>query len=66
MQFSQVLTVPAVEGLSLGDNISPQLPLLIITDVIYSLFTGMDSKYRTALFQDTLTAIGKKKSDLQE
>ena len=66
VQFSQVLTVPAVEGLSLGDNISPQLPLLIITDVIYSLFTGMDSKYRTALFQDTLTAIGKKKNDLQE
>ena len=61
-QFGQILTVPAVEGLSLGDNISPQLPFLIITDVIYSLFMGMDSKYRTALFQDTLTAIGKKES----
>ena len=61
-QFGQILTVPAVEGLSLGDNISPQLPFLIITDVIDSLFMGMDSKYRTALFQDTLTAIGKKES----
>ena len=29
-QFGQILTVPAVEGLSLGDNISPQLPFLII------------------------------------
>lgn len=55
--FRQVLIVPSIEGLSLGDNISPQLPLLILTDIIYSFFMGMDSNYKSALLQDTLTAI---------
>ena len=57
--FRQLLVVPSIEGLSLGDNISPQFPLLILTDIIYSLFIGIDSKYKAALFQDTLTAIQK-------
>ena len=40
-----------------GDNISPQFPLLILTDIIYSCYMGMDSNYKTALLQDTLSAI---------
>lgn len=55
--FRQVLIVPSIEGLSLGDNISPQVPLLILTDIIYSFFMGMDSNYKSALLQDTLSAI---------
>ena len=55
--FRQVLIVPSIEGLSLGDNISPQVPLLILTDIIYSFFMGMDSNYKSALLQDTLSAL---------
>ncbi len=56
-EFQQILIVPSIEGLSMGDNISPQFPLLILTDIIYSLFNEIDHKYKAALFQDTLTAI---------
>lgn len=55
--FRHVLIIPSIEGLSLGDNISPQFPLLILTDIIYSCYMGMDSNYKTALLQDTLSAI---------
>ena len=55
--FRHVLIIPSIEGLSLGDNISPQFPLLILADIIYSCYMGMDSNYKTALLQDTLSAI---------
>ena len=35
-----MLIIPSIEGLSLGDNISPQFPLLILTDIIYSCYMG--------------------------
>lgn len=60
--FDNILLLPSIEGLSAGDNISPQFPILIATDFIYSSFMDIDSNYKTALFKDTLTALNKEYS----
>lgn len=57
--FDEIVNVPSIAGLSQGDNISPQLPILIITDIIYNRFMNKDTHYKQALFQDTLSAISK-------
>lgn len=57
--FDEVVNIPSLKGLSQGDNISPQFPVLIATDIIYNRFMNKDTRYKQALFQDTLSAINK-------
>lgn len=59
-QFDEVILLPTIEHLSEGNNISPQFPVLVATDIIYSYFLKTDIKYKSALFNDTLLALKSK------
>lgn len=55
--FDEIVLLPMIENLSEGNNISPQFPALVATDIIYSYFLKSDLQYKSALFNDTLYAL---------
>lgn len=56
-QISEMIPVASVRNLSYGNRISPQLPLLIIIDIIYDYFMEVDNINKDLLFNQSLQAL---------
>lgn len=56
--FDEVLLVPGLERLNFGSLISPQFPLLVMTDLIYSSLMQTDPEEKSRLIESTAGAIG--------
>lgn len=48
------VTVASVHKLSYGNRISPQLPLLMIVDILYAYYLGMDRQTKEKIFKETI------------
>ncbi|XJS10826.1 MurR/RpiR family transcriptional regulator [Aerococcaceae bacterium WGS1372] len=55
--FSNIITVANMKNLNFGNRISPQLPLLIVTDIIYDYFMELDSSLKDSTFQQSLESL---------
>lgn len=55
--FSDVIAVAKVKNLNFGNRISPQLPLLIVTDIIYDYFMELDNSHKDLTFKETLESL---------
>lgn len=53
----EVLTVPTISHLSHDTTISPQMPILVITDLCYQYYWQKDSDRKEQLHQNTLAAL---------
>lgn len=59
----ELLLVPSLKHLNYGNRISPQFPILVMLDIIYSCYVEQD-KYKIETFHDdTLRALGGKEYD---
>lgn len=57
-QFSnEIIMCPSVENLDVGNIITPQLPFLLILDVIYAFYLSKDINKKTFKLEDTLKHI---------
>lgn len=54
---SEVLIMPSLRYLNQGHVISPQFPILIMLDIIYSCYAGQDRGKKDLLHDDTLRAL---------
>lgn len=64
--FSEIIPVANIKNLNFGNRISPQLPLLIMTDIIYDYFMELDSPLKGLTFKqslDSLNALEKKERE---
>lgn len=53
----QVVLCPSTKNLDVGNVISPQFPLLLILDVIYTFYLGKDTDEKQSTLEDTLKYI---------
>lgn len=53
----EVVNIPVIAHLSRGTTISPQFPVLVITDLCYQYYWERDSERREHLHQNTLAAL---------
>lgn len=59
----ELVLVPSMKHLNYGNLISPQFPILVMLDIIYSCYVEQD-KYKVETFHDdTLRALGGSKED---
>lgn len=56
----EVVLVASLEYLENGNLISPQFPMLLVLDLIYSEFINIDSVLKNAILEDTVTTLHKK------
>lgn len=59
----EILLVASTQNLEVGNVISPQFPILVVIDVLYSYFLYSDYEQKTQILKDTLHFIDK---DFQE
>ena len=59
----EVVLVASLEYLENGNLISPQFPMLLVLDLIYSEYINIDSVYKSAILEDTVTTLNKKEDD---
>lgn len=52
--FDEHVTVAAVRHLNYGNRISPQLPLLMMIDVLYAYYLAIDKTKKETIFKDTI------------
>lgn len=57
--ITEVIPIPSAKNLDYGNRISPQLPLLIITDIIYNYFMEIDNSTKDAIFKESLATLDK-------
>lgn len=55
----EVLLFAIKDNLSTGNIISPQFPILIMTDIIYAFFMETNREYRQEIWQDSFKALQK-------
>ena len=55
----EVLLIPSLLHLNHGNVISPQFPILLMTDIFYSYYVSQDKYEREILHDSTLKALGK-------
>lgn len=55
------LLVPSLKNLNHGNLISPQFPILVMLDIIYSCYVELDKYKMEAYHEDTLHALGGEK-----
>lgn len=55
--YDELLNIPAIAHLSRGTTISPQFPVLVVTDLCYQYYWQKDSDRREQLHQNTLAAL---------
>lgn len=55
---TELVTVATSKHLHYGDRISPQLPLIFITDIIYANFKRNDSIRKEKIYKESLETIG--------
>ncbi len=61
---TEVVLMPSLRYLNQGNVISPQFPILIMLDIIYSCYAQLDKREKDRLHNHTLQALaGKKKPD---
>lgn len=53
----EIVLVAISQNLNYGNRISPQLPLLVMVDIIYSYFSNSDYTERKQIFSSTLEAL---------
>ena len=59
VQFcDEVVLFPSLQHLNHGNVISPQFPILIMTDIIYSYYIEQDAYRKETLHDETLRALG--------
>ena len=56
----EVILVPSLKHLNYGNAISPQFPISIMVDIIYSYFVKEDKNIKEKLHGDTLKALWEK------
>ncbi len=56
---TEVVLVPSLFHLNHGNVISPQFPILVMTDIIYSYYVEQDEKKKKILHERTLQALEK-------
>lgn len=54
---SEVVHMPSLKYLNQGNVISPQFPILLMVDIIYSCYAGQDKNEKTRLHDGTLRAL---------
>lgn len=55
----EIVLVPSLKHLNHGNVISPQFPLSIMVDLLYSFFVDEDKNKKEKMHDDTLKALGK-------
>ncbi|NBI07082.1 MurR/RpiR family transcriptional regulator [Senegalia massiliensis] len=53
----EVMLIAVKKNLEIGNTISPQFPMLVITDVLYAHFLNLDYKDKNEILTDTLEGI---------
>ena len=53
----------SAEYLENGNLISPQFPMLLVLDLVYSEYINIDSVIKSAILEDTVTTLNKKEDD---
>ena len=59
----EVVVVASLEYLENGNLISPQFPMLLVLDLVYSEYINIDSVIKSAILEDTVTTLNKKEDD---
>ena len=59
----EVVLVASLEYLENGNLISPQFPMLLVLDLIYSEYINIDSVFKSAILEDMVTTLNKKEDD---
>lgn len=54
---NEIIPVASVKNLSFGNRISPQLPLLLVTDIIYDYFMEVDNPKTDTIFRQSLKSL---------
>ena len=54
----EIVLVPSLKHLNYGNVISPQFPLSIMVDLLYSFFVDEDKNIKKKMHDDTLRALG--------
>ena len=54
LPLQQVIPVASVHQINHGNRISPQIPLLIMLDIIYSYFQSIDKERKETIFKQSL------------
>lgn len=54
---NEIIPVASVKNLNFGNRISPQLPLLLITDIIYDYFMEVDNPKLDTIFKQSLKSL---------
>ena len=65
----EVVLISSIKWLESGSMISPQFPILVMLDIIYSEYSWLDRREKLAMHSDTLQALKSKKHymlDLRE
>ncbi|HFI2457015.1 TPA: MurR/RpiR family transcriptional regulator, partial [Streptococcus suis] len=52
--YDQIIPVASVRHLNYGNRISPQIPLLIMLDIIYAYFLAIDKERKETIFKHTI------------
>jgi len=60
---NEVVVVASLEYLENGNLISPQFPMLLVLDLVYSEYINIDSVIKSAILEDTVTTLHKKEDD---
>ena len=55
----EVVLVASLEYLENGNLISPQFPMLLVLDLIYSEYINIDPVFKSAILEDTVTTLNK-------
>ncbi|HEL1557843.1 TPA: MurR/RpiR family transcriptional regulator [Streptococcus suis] len=53
-QTHKIIPVASVRNLNYGNRISPQIPLLIMLDIIYAYFQAIDREKKETIFKQTI------------
>ena len=56
---TEVVQIPSLAHLNQGHVISPQFPILIILDILYSCYSELDKRTKDSLHSNTLKALTK-------
>lgn len=62
----EVVLIASIKGLESGNSISPQFPILIMSDIIYNEYVYLNKREKLAMHSDTLRALKSKKHYLLE
>ncbi|HEL0016131.1 MurR/RpiR family transcriptional regulator [Streptococcus equi] len=53
-QLDEIVHIATARHLNYGNRISPQFPMLFVTDIIYAYFLEINKEGKTKIFQDTI------------